>query len=93
LRGLAQEYAPAPKPGRALVGERTSMRLWAWIMRRPWVYAWATHLIRWGQGLLVRGTWIHKIPFYPASRWTENRDFPALAPKPFRDRWKALSKK
>ncbi len=46
---------------------------------------------RWGQFLLARSGWIRKVPFYPASRWTDARDFPALAKKSFHDRWKEIS--
>jgi L-lactate dehydrogenase complex protein LldF len=91
LRSEAQEKAPAP-PSAGLLPERASIRLWAWVMRRPRVYAWGTRVARWGQGLLARRGWIRKIPFYPASRWTEGRDFPALAPKSFRDQWNEISK-
>ena len=41
-------------------------------------------------GLVARQGWIRKIPAYPASQWTKERDFPALAPQAFRDRWKKL---
>ena len=47
-------------------------------------------LARWGQGLVARQGWIRKIPAYPASQWTKERDFPALAPQSFRERWKKL---
>jgi len=92
LRSEAQEQAPAPRPEESLLGERTSIRLWAWVMKRPRIYALASRLARWGQGVLSRGGWIRKMPFYPASRWTEGRDLPALAPKSFRERWKDISK-
>lgn len=92
LRSEAQEQAPAPRPKGSLLGERTLIRLWAWVMERPRIYALASRLARWGQGVLSRGGWIRKMPSYPASRWTEGRDLPALAPKSFRERWKDLSK-
>jgi L-lactate dehydrogenase complex protein LldF len=92
LRSQAQEKAPTPRPKGSLVRERTSMQLWAWVMKRPAMYALASRLARWGQGLFARGGWLRKIPVYPASCWTEGRDFPALAPKTFHERWKEMSR-
>jgi L-lactate dehydrogenase complex protein LldF len=88
LRAEAQEHAP--KPSEPLFSERLMFRLWAWGMRNPNVYALGSRLARWGQGLLARQGWIRKIPAYPASQWTKERDFPALAPETFHDRWKKL---
>jgi L-lactate dehydrogenase complex protein LldF len=65
-------------------------RLWAWGMRHPHLYTLGARLARWGQVLLARQGWIRKIPMFPASQWTKGRDFPALVPKAFRDRWKQL---
>ena len=91
LRGKAQEVAPAPRAKGALVREKTMMRLFVWAFSRPWVYALGGRMARWGQFLLARSGWIRKVPFYPASRWTDARDFPALAKKSFHDRWKEIS--
>jgi L-lactate dehydrogenase complex protein LldF len=90
LRAEAQEQAPAPRPPGSLVSERTAMRLWAWVMERPWAYALGSRLARLGQRLFARQGWIRRIPFFPLSRWTEGRDLPALAPKSFRERWRAI---
>jgi L-lactate dehydrogenase complex protein LldF len=92
LRSEVQEKVPAAKPREGLLGERTSMRLWAAVMKHPRLYALASRLARWGVAaatLFARQEWMRRIPFYPASRWTEGRDFPALAPKSFRQLWKA----
>jgi L-lactate dehydrogenase complex protein LldF len=91
LRSKAQEMAAAPRAKGALLSEETMMRLWAWAFSRPWVYALGGRLARWGQVLLARSGWIRKVPLYPASRWTEARDVPALARKSFHDRWKEIS--
>lgn len=91
LRSKAQEVAPAPRPRGSLLRERTMMRIWAWALSRPWVYSLGGRMARWGQGLLVRSGWIRKVPLYPASRWTDARDLPALAKKSFHDRWKEIS--
>jgi len=91
LRSKAQEVAPAPRPKGSLLREKTMMRLWAWALSRPWVYALGGRMARWGQFLLVRSGWIRKVPLYPASCWTDARDLPALARKSFHDRWKEIS--
>jgi L-lactate dehydrogenase complex protein LldF len=91
LRSEAQEKVPAPRPRGSLLGERTSMRLWAWAMQRPWAYTLGARLARIGQRFFSRRGWIKKAPMFPASRWTEGRDLPALAPKSFRERWKEIS--
>jgi L-lactate dehydrogenase complex protein LldF len=88
LRADAQEHAPIRSE--KLFSERLMFRLWAWGMSNPNVYALGSRLARWGQRFLARGGWIQKIPAYPASQWTKERDFPALAPETFHDRWKKL---
>ena len=93
LRAKAQEKAPAAKARGAPLSERTSMRLWAWAMKRRWAYVLGSHLARVGQRFLARAGWIQKFPAFPLSRWTEGRDLPALASKPFRERWKEISGK
>ena len=98
LRSKAQRQSTALEPkADAPVDERTSMRLWAWIMVRPRVYALATRLARWAQQLLTSQRqgdvqkWIRRFPVAPLARWTDGRDLPALAPKSFRERWKEIS--
>ncbi len=92
LRSQAQEKAPAPKPAGSLLSERLSFRLWAWVMKRPRLYGFAGRLARLAQRLLSwrRTAWLRRFPLFPVSRWTEGRDLPALAPKPFRERWKDI---
>jgi len=90
LRSKAQEMAPAPRAKGALLREKTMMSIWAWAFSRPWVYALGGRMARWGQVLLARSGWIRKVPLYPASRWTEARDVPALARKSFHQRWKEI---
>jgi L-lactate dehydrogenase complex protein LldF len=88
LRSDAQKHAPQKSGG--LVSERLTFRLWAWAMRNPFVYRLGARFARLGQLLVARKGWIRKISAYPASQWTKERDFPALAPKSFRERWKKL---
>lgn len=91
LRGRAQNRAPAEKPKDSPVAEPTAIRLWAWAMRRPWVYALGARLARLGQRFFARQGWIALFPSFPLFRWTEGSDLPALAPKSFRGRWKEMS--
>ncbi len=87
LRGKAQtQHAPAASG--APRGEKFSMQLWAWAMKRPRAYEWGSRLARLAQRFWQRGQWIPKAPVFPMSRWTDQRDFPALAPQTFRERWK-----
>ncbi|MGH9407075.1 MAG: LutB/LldF family L-lactate oxidation iron-sulfur protein [Terriglobia bacterium] len=96
LRARAQT-APESSAARPR-GERASMRAWAWSMKRPWAYRLGAGAARWVQGFYARpdqhgGTgenaWIRRFPFFPLSRWTDQRDFPGLAAKSFRQRWRA----
>jgi len=92
LRGQAQEKTPTPSPSDSPVSERTAMRFWAWVMKRPRIYVLASRLARLGQQLFVRQGWIRSFPLFPLSRWTDARDLPALAPKTFRERWRELQR-
>ena len=90
LRSQAQQQGPAPQPEDSPVTERTAMRLWAWVMKHSSVYSFAANLARLGQRAFARDGWIKNVPTFPLSRWTDRRDFPALAPKSFRDRWEEI---
>jgi L-lactate dehydrogenase complex protein LldF len=88
LRAKAQNKPAVSHP--APRGEKLSMRCWAWMMQRPAAYAWGGRLARVAQRFRARQGWIRTIPIAPISRWTEQRDFPALAPQTFRERWKKM---
>lgn len=90
LRSKSQDLPPAAQPAGAPVSERSSMRFWAYVMQRPWLYRFGSSLARLGQKFYARNQWIRKLPVYPASQWTDGRDFPALAKRTFRKRWKSL---
>ena len=90
LRGKAQQTTPASHPPGSPVAERTGMRLWAWAMQRPWVYRIGARMMRLGLRYFSTQGWIRKFAFFPLSAWTEGRDFPMPASKPFRKRWKEL---
>ena len=100
LRSKAQQSSTAPEPrADAPVDERTSMRLWAWVMMRPRAYTLCTRLARLAQWLFASRRqgdiqkWIRRFPTAPLARWTDGRDLPVLAPKSFRERWKEISGK
>ncbi len=100
LRSKAQRQTTALEPtADAPMDERSSMRLWAWVMMRPRVYVLGGWLARWGQRLFARQSegdiqkWIRRFPAAPVARWTDGRDLPALAPKSFRERWKEISER
>lgn len=90
LRGKAQEQTPAPKQPDSPIAERTAMRIWAWTMKRPWAFALGGALARAGLRFYSRQGWIARFAYFPLSRWTQGRDFPMIAPKPFRQRWREL---
>ena len=74
--------------GDAPAGEGRLFSLWAWIMRRPGLYRLALRLARLGQMPFARRGWLGKLP-PPLHNWTQSRDFKAVAPQSFRDRWQA----
>ncbi len=91
LRAQVQQTCPAPSPADSPVPERWVMRLWAWTMTSPRRYVFLSRLARWGQSLFAHGGWIRGLPLFPLSAWTASRDFPALAPESFRERWACLT--
>ena len=64
--------------------ERAGLRLWAWVARRPSLYAFASKLgVRFLRGLANANGMIEKLPF--GSAWTLGRDMPAPAGRTFRE--------
>ncbi len=98
LRGQAQERFPLPRPAQSPVSERRGIRLWAWVMKKPWAYSLGGLLVRLGARFVPTSSqgkgrvWITKFPFFPFSNWTAGRDFPVPDPLPFHARWKRISK-
>ncbi|MGH9358082.1 MAG: LutB/LldF family L-lactate oxidation iron-sulfur protein [Candidatus Acidiferrales bacterium] len=90
LLHLRQEAQKKPASDAAPKGEAASMRLWAWVMKRPLAYAAGAKLARWGQRFYARKGWVQRLPVFPMSNWTAGRDLPALAPQSFRERWKNM---
>jgi L-lactate dehydrogenase complex protein LldF len=71
--------------------EKGVYRLWSWAVSRPWLWHWGIRMVRpflnkqAQEGMLrtVKG---------PLTGWFRNRDLPAMAAKPFHDRWQEINK-
>jgi hypothetical protein len=70
--------------------ERLSFRLWRTIVTHEKLYGAVSSLMYHLQApFRGKGGGLGSLP-YPLSRWTQDRDFPAIAGTPFRIRWKKL---
>jgi L-lactate dehydrogenase complex protein LldF len=69
--------------------EGLAYRIWAQILKRPWLYRLATRLARSVTRPLSKAGWIAKLPG-PGGGWTSARDFPSPASKSFREQWRDL---
>jgi len=67
--------------------EKIAIKLWAFVMHHPLIYSLAFRIPALLQGPLLEDGKIKQLPS-PASGWTQNRDFPALAKKSFRSMWR-----
>ncbi|HTN76808.1 MAG TPA: LutB/LldF family L-lactate oxidation iron-sulfur protein [Pirellulaceae bacterium] len=75
------------EPGRESWWEAFAYGWWAYLLRRPTLYRWATWFSSRTVGRWFRRTaWIKKMPG-ELHGWTKQRDFPAPAPQRFRDWW------
>ena len=69
--------------------ESLAYRLWAFTLRRPWLYRLSSWLAARTIGRFKQQSpWFHRLPGKLAG-WTKSRDFPAPAPQRFRDWWKS----
>ncbi|HVO89067.1 MAG TPA: lactate utilization protein B [Casimicrobiaceae bacterium] len=72
--------------------ERVGTRLWAWVARRPKLYALSTRIaVRLLRVMGGRERLIHSLPL--ARGWTEDRDMPAPAGRTFRELYAARARK
>lgn len=76
---------------RAPLVERLAIKAWARAMKHPRLYNWAFRLPAWFQGPLLEDGKFKRLPL-GLGNWTRNRDFPAIAPKPFRALWREMNK-
>jgi L-lactate dehydrogenase complex protein LldF len=68
--------------------EALGIQAWRWIMLSADRFQWAGRLAYWSSFWLARQGRLRWLP-PPFNRWTRSRDFPALASRPFRERWAA----
>lgn len=68
-----------------------SLGYWLWkeMLRRPWLYRLSLRAARLVLRPLARDGWLRRLPG-PGGGWTSARDFPAPAPRAFRDLWRDL---
>ncbi|MFN4258037.1 MAG: lactate utilization protein B, partial [Gemmataceae bacterium] len=85
LIGL-RELQHHDKPSRL---ENLAYRLWKEVLRRPWLYRLAVRSAALVSRFLARDGWLSRLPG-PGAAWTETRDFPAPARRPFRQLWEQL---
>jgi L-lactate dehydrogenase complex protein LldF len=69
--------------------EKLAYRLSAAVLRRPWLYCLALCCARLVLRPLARDGWLRRLPG-PGAAWTAARDFPAPAPRSFRECWREL---
>jgi L-lactate dehydrogenase complex protein LldF len=85
LRKLREKQVDA---GLRPLTERLALRAWAWVARRPALYALGTRLgVRYLKWLAAGEDRIRVLAVAPA--WTEGRDFPAPEGKTFRELYRA----
>jgi L-lactate dehydrogenase complex protein LldF len=79
--------------GASALLEALSFRFWRAVVMRRKIYELALRLSYHVQRpWKARGGVLRSLP-YPFSRWTDERDFPAVSETPFRERWKKMSRK
>ena len=86
---LLRLRAEDARRGRPSVWLRAGLRLFAWAIVSPGRYRWAQRLAA-AAGVVVpqTGGWIRRLP-PPLKGWTDARDFPPFARRPFHERWTA----
>ncbi|MFQ6111644.1 MAG: LutB/LldF family L-lactate oxidation iron-sulfur protein [Nitrospinota bacterium] len=86
---LIETRERAQRAGITPLKERLAFRLLGLILRSKPLYVLASRLGRLLLLPFVKEGRIRSLP-YPASRWTDFRDLPPIAKRPFRSRWKEL---
>ena len=69
------------------LSDRLSMKLWRLTVANPFAMGLANRLGRLAQRPFLRNGRITRLPG-PLSAWTRHRNFPAIASRPFRARWR-----
>ncbi len=91
LLELRKEVVESKSRKGGAILEKLGIKLWRYIVGNPANYKIANRLAYYLQ-LPWRGNnnKLSSLP-YPFSRWTEQRDFPSVAKRTFRDRWKEMN--
>ena len=94
LLGLRNEWVEAKREDRSGPAwiERAAMRLWRLAMGHRGLYNLLFRTAAFFQGPLLEDGKLKRMP-PPFNGWTENRDFPPLARKSFREIWGELERK
>jgi L-lactate dehydrogenase complex protein LldF len=87
-RAAADRSWKVRKPG---IVERLTFSIWSWGIGGETRYRAAGRLVRWVLKPYVKGGWIRKLPA-SGKGWTEFRDLPAPAVRPFRERWSDIKR-
>ena len=69
------------------LSEQILVKLWAWVMQHPKVYAQLTRMLAIIQRLWTHSGWLERLPG-PFAGWTTTRDLKALSSQTFRQRWR-----
>jgi L-lactate dehydrogenase complex protein LldF len=72
--------------GRKLHLQNFAYWIWKEVLRRPWLYRIALRCTRVALKPFTKDGWLLRLPG-PGAAWTQTRDFPAPAPRSFRDWW------
>ncbi len=70
--------------------QRVAFKFWRLGMACPFLYRMGSRVSRWFMnGLMAKNGWCARLP-PPFNVWTDQRDFPAMADRPFHKMWKEM---
>ncbi len=75
------------RAGKAPLWLKMGLRLYRFVVLHPALFHLGGRLGSWTTNRLGKNGWVKKLPG-PLAAWTDHRDFPALAPKSFSQRWR-----
>ncbi len=71
--------------------ERMIFKAFAWLLTKPALYRLSTRVGRLAQRPFMKDERLQRLPAFFRG-WTDHRDLPPIARRPFRDRWRELEK-
>jgi L-lactate dehydrogenase complex protein LldF len=77
--------------GHAPAWLKLGLNLYRFAVERPSLYRLGGRMAGWMTRRLAKNGWITRLPG-PLAAWTDQRDFPAFAPKSFSQRWQEKRK-